>query len=122
MSKNNENNYYYQLILSYEVPYNVLDTVDPDRIQARENLYDKLAEMVPEDRYDKFYVKLSMYQRKDTYSFLVTYEAFFMSTRGLPMEQYVEADNLKKEAKKELEHFFNSLDCDFRQVIIKTLL
>jgi hypothetical protein len=63
-----------------------------------------------------------MYQRKDTFNYIITYEAFFRSENGLPMEEYTKADDIKKEAKKELETFFTSLDCDFKQLTIKTLL
>ena len=122
MKKNDEGDYHYRIILTYEVPYNVLESTDPDKLTARENLYENLAKMVPESRYDKFFVKLSMYQRKDSFNFLVTYEAYFMSTVGLPMEEWVEADEIKKAAKKELEEYFNSMDCDFKQLNIKVLL
>ena len=63
-----------------------------------------------------------MYQLKDTFNFVITYEAFFRSTVGLPMEEYVEATELKNKAKTELEAFFNSMDCDYKQLNIKTLL
>lgn len=122
MSKNNENDYYYEIILAYEIPYNVIDSTDPNIIQARENLYANLSGMVPETRYDKFSVKLSMYQRKDTFNYIVKYSAFFMSTVGLPMEEYVEAEKLKEKAKEELEMFFGSLDCEYKQLTLKVLL
>jgi hypothetical protein len=122
IGKDNDCSYFYKIILSYEVPYNVLDSTEPEKVQARENLYGKLTKMVPEDEYDKFYVKLCMYQRKDTFNYIITYEAFFRSENGLPMEEYTKADDIKKEAKKELETFFTSLDCDFKQLTIKTLL
>lgn len=122
MNKINGCDYHYRIILTYELPYNIFESTDPDRLCARENLYERLANLVPEERYDKFFVKLSMYQRKDSFNYLVTYEAYFMSTVGLPMEEWVEADEIRKIAKKELEEYFNSLDCDFKQVNIKVLL
>ena len=122
MNKNNENDYYYKIMLAYEIPYNVLDTDESAKVQARENLYTALGEIVPETRYEKFSVKLTMYQLKDTFNFVITYEAFFRSTVGLPMEEYVEATKLKNKAKTELEAFFNSMDCDYKQLNIKTLL
>ena len=118
----NENDYYYKIMLAYEIPYNVLDTDESAKVQARENLYTALGEIVPETRYEKFSVKLTMYQLKDTFNFVITYEAFFRSTVGLPMEEYVEATELKNKAKTELEAFFNSMDCDYKQLNIKTLL
>ena len=35
-------NNYYKITLSYEIPYNVLDSQDPSVIQARDNLYQRL--------------------------------------------------------------------------------
>lgn len=115
------NDNYYKIILSYEIPYNILDSQDPDIIKARDILYDKLKNIIPE-KYEKFSVKLVLYQLKDNYNFLVTYESFFRSTAGLPMEEYVEARDLKDSISKELEDFFNSVDCDFKQLNIKALL
>lgn len=115
------NDNYYKIILSYEIPYNILDSQDPDIIKARDILYDKLKNIIPE-KYERFSVKLVLYQLKDNYNFLVTYESFFRSTAGLPMEEYVEARDLKDSISKELEDFFNSVDCDFKQLNIKALL
>ena len=50
-------NTYYSIYLTYEIPYNVLDSQDPSVIQARDNLYDRLAEIFP-DKYELFSVKL----------------------------------------------------------------
>ena len=38
------------------------------------------------------------------------------------MEEYVEAEKLKEKVKTELETFFNSLDCEFKQLTLKILL
>lgn len=115
------NDNYYKILLSYEIPYNVLDSQNPDIIKARDILYDKLNNNIPE-KYEKFSIKLVLFQLKDTFNFLVTYEAFFRSTSGLPMEEYVDARDLKDSIKNELENFFNSVDCEFKQLNIKTLL
>ena len=112
---------YYNIKISYEIPYNVLDSKDPDIIQARDILYENLKNNIPE-KYERFSVKLVLYQLKDTYNFLVTYDAFFRSTSGLPMEEYVDARELRDLIKKELEEFFNSVDCEYKQLNIKTLL
>jgi hypothetical protein len=112
---------YYKITLSYEIPYNVLDSQDPDIIQMRDNLYSRLSDIIP-PKYERFSVKLVLYQLKDTFNFLVTYDAFFRSTEGLPMEEYVEARDLKELIKNELEEFFNSVDCEYKQLNIKTLL
>jgi hypothetical protein len=40
----------------------------------------------------------------------------------MTMAEYVEARNLKDEIKKELEDFFDSVDCEYKQLNIKTLL
>jgi hypothetical protein len=55
-------------------------------------------------------------------NYIVTFKAFFRSTDGLPMEEYCEARDLKDNAKKELENFFSSVDCDYKQLNIKSLL
>lgn len=117
--KNNTN--YYKITISYEIPFNVLDSQDPNVIQLRNNLYQRLNEIIS-DKYERFSVKLVLYQLRDTLNFLVTYDAFFRSTEGLPMEEYVEASEIKEKIKTELEEFFNSVDCEFKQLNIKTLL
>ena len=115
------NDNYYNIKISYEIPYNVLDSQDPDIIRARDILYENLKNNIPE-KYERFSVKLVLYQLKDTYNFLVTYDASFRSVEGLPMEEYVSARELKDLIKKELEEFFNSVDCEYKQINIKTLL
>lgn len=115
----NEN--YYKIMLSYEIPYNVLDSQDPDIIRARDTLYAKLRDNIP-PKYDRFSVKLVLHQVKDTYNYLVTYDAFFRCRGDKPMGEYVEARDLKDSIKKEIEEFFNSVDCDYRQLNIKALL
>ena len=112
---------YYKIILSYEIPYNVLDSTDPDIVRARDILYESLKDNLPE-KYERFSVKLVLFQLKDTLNYLVTYEAFFRSTTGLPMEEYVSARDLKDSINKEFEEFFCSVDCEYRQLNIKTLL
>lgn len=114
-------NTYYSIYLTYEIPYNVLDSQDPSVIQARDNLYDRLAEIFP-DKYELFSVKLVLYQLKDTYNYLVTYTTFFRSTTGLPMGEYVAARDLKDQIKGEIEEFFNSVDCEYKQLNIKALV
>lgn len=63
-----------------------------------------------------------MYQLEDTYNFLVTYDAFFRSNSGLPMEEYVDARSVKDEIRKEIESFFDTVDCEYKQLNIKSLL
>ena len=77
---------YYNITLSYEIPYNVLDSQDPSIIQARDNLYDRLADIIPK-RYELFSVKLVLYQLKDTYNFLLLYrqQSFYQSPRLLTL-------------------------------------
>ena len=119
---NNGNTYYYKIILSYEIPINILNVEDLDRAQARDILYETLKNIVPETKYEKFAVKLVLYQLKDTYNYMLNYEAFFRSTSGLPREEYVEAAAIRDSAKYELENFFNSVDCEYKTINIKTLL
>lgn len=115
------NGNYYKITLSYEIPYNVLDSQESGIVRAKEILYENLNNIIP-DKYEKFSIKLVLFQLSDTYNYLVTYDAFLRSTDGLPMEEYVSARDLKDQIKKELEEFFVSIDCDFKQVNIKTLL
>lgn len=112
---------YYKITLSYEIPYNILDSQDPNVIKAREILYENLRDKLP-SKYEKFSIKLVLFQLKDTLNYLVTYDAFFRSVEGLPMEEYVSARDIKEEIKKEIEEFFNSVDCEYKQLNIKTLL
>ena len=115
----NEN--YFKITLSYEIPYNVLDSQEPEIKQARDTLFANLKDNIPE-KYERFSVKLVLYQLKDTYNYLLTYDAFFRSKGDKPMSEYVEARDLKDSIKKEIEEFFSSVDCDYRQLNIKTLL
>lgn len=115
------NDNYYKITLSYEIPYDVLDSQDPNIQKAREILYENLKNSIPPE-YERFAVKLVLFQLKDTYNFLVTYEAFFRSSGDLPMEEYVKARDIKDNIKKELEEFFNSVDCEYKQLNIKPLL
>lgn len=112
---------YYVIMLSYEIPYNALDSTDPDVVKARENLFERLKNFLPE-KYEKFSVKLTLHQLKDTLNYIVTYETFFRSTTGLPMGEYVEAKELKDKLNNEFEEFFSSVDCEYKQLNIKTLL
>lgn len=121
MSKKDNENFYYKIVLSYEIPNNVLDSQDPNKIRAREILYNTLRDIVPEGEYEKFSVKLLLHQLKDTLNYVVTYEVFFR-TIGMPMEEYVRAEEVKEKAKQELENFFNSIDCDYKQLNIIPLL
>jgi len=112
---------YYHIMLTYEIPYNVLDSQDPGVSQIRDNFYDRLSEIIPK-KYERFSLKLVLYQLKDTYNYLVTYSAFFRSTEGLPMSEYVSAKEIKEKIQDEFEEFFNSVDCEFKQLNIKSLV
>lgn len=112
--------YYYNICVSYEIPYNILDSEVPEIIKAREALYDSLSSGIPE-KYEKFSVKLVLYQLKDTFNYIVTYTGFFRSKEGLPMEEYVEAEKIKNKAQAEIEQFFDSVDCEYRKINIITL-
>ena len=90
-------------------------------MKARENLFERIKNFLPE-KYEKFSVKLMLQQLKDTLNYVVTYETFFRSTSGLPMSEYVEAREFKEKLNKEFEEFFNSVDCEYKQLNIKTLL
>ena len=113
-------NYYFKITLSYEIPYNVLDSKEENVVKAREILYENLKENIPE-KYERFSVKLVLYQLRDTYNYLVTYDSFFRCSGELPMAEWKEARDLKDMIKGELEEFFDSVDCEYKQLSIKTL-
>lgn len=115
------NNTYYRIHVSYEIPYNVIDSQDPGIVKARENLFDKIKNCLPE-KYEKFSLKLVLHQLQDTFNYLVTFSAFFRSLDGLPMEEYVCAREIKESVQKELEDFFDSVDCEYKQINIKTFI
>lgn len=117
-TKNNDV-YYYRIHVSYEIPYNVLDSEDEDITRARDILYDRLSKSIPE-KYERFSVKLVLSQLKDSLNYIVTYTSFFKCPEGLPMEEYLEAKDIKKTVEKELEEFFESIDCDYQQLNIKS--
>ena len=116
-----KNDTYYRIHVSYEIPYNVIDSQEPGIVKARENLFFKIKTCIPE-KYEKFSTKLVMYQLQDTFNYLVTFSAFFRSTDGLPMEEYVCARDIKESVQRELEDFFNSVDCEYKQINIKTFV
>ena len=113
-------NYYYRVNSTYELYYNPLDSDDPDITKAREILYNKLKEIVPE-KYEKFSSSLSMTQLRDSLNYLLTFNAFFRSQEGLPMAEYVAATEVKDAAEREIEEFFKSIDCEYKKVSIKSL-
>lgn len=123
MMTDNDNDYYYGVHLAYEIPFNVLDCGgDQDKAQARDNLYKRLSSVVPEDKYERFSSKLGLFQLKDNFNYILSYEAFFRITSGLPMEEYINAEQLKEKSQEEIENFLSSLDCDFKSIKIKALL
>lgn len=119
MAQQKVDTYYYQVCVSYEIPYNILDSEVPEIIQAREALYATLSGGIPE-KYEKFSVKLVLYQLKDTFNYIVSYSSFFRTQGGLPMEEFVEAEKIKSAAEAEMEEFFESVDCEYRKINIKT--
>ncbi len=114
-------NNYYKISLAYEIPYNILDSQEPDIKKARDIFYESLKTCIPE-KYERFSVKLVLYQLKDTYNYLVSFDAFIRCQGNLPMEEYVAARDLKDKIREEMEEFFNSVDCEYKQINIKTLL
>lgn len=113
---------YFKIVLCYEISCNILDSQDPEIRTARDIFYENLKNSIPADRYEKFSLKLSLYQLKDSFNYIISYEAFFRSKDGLPMEEYVEARDIKLDIQKEFENFFASVDCEYKQLNIKTLL
>ena len=117
----NNSNYYFEISLLYEIPNNILESTDPNLLEAKEAFFEKIENIIPKESYEIFKLKLAIYQLRDT-NYIVEYSALFRSTVGLPMEEYVRAKDLKEKVKAELELFFSSVDCDYRQIAIKTLL
>lgn len=115
-----KSSYYYNISVAYEIPYNILDSEVPEVVEARTKLYDTLSGGLPE-KYEKFSVKLVLYQLQDSFNYIVSYTSFFRSTTGLPMEEWVEADQIRAAACSEIEAFFDSVDCEYRRINIKTL-
>lgn len=113
---------YFKIVLCYEISSNILDSQDPEIKAARDIFYNKLSESIPDDKYEKFSLKLSLFQLKDNFNYIINYEAFFKGKEGLPMEAYVEAKDLKEQIEKEFDDFFASVDCEYKQLNIKTLL
>ena len=68
------------------------------------------------------FLGLLIYQLKDTYNYLVSYSAFIRCSGELPMSEYVAARDIKDKIKNELEEFFNSVDCEYKQINIKSLV
>lgn len=114
-----QNTYYYRIDVSYELPYNVFETTDPDIIKARDEIYDKLLNSLP-SKYEKFSVKLTLHMLQDNFNYLACFSALFRTCDGLPMEEYVNARDIKLNIEKDLEEFFKAVDCDFRKINIKT--
>jgi hypothetical protein len=121
MSNNNCCDNYYKIVVSYELTSNILDDQSEDIRNLREILYKNIKESIP-SRYEIFSVKLTIHELMDTNNYVITYDAFFRSLDGLPMEEYVAARDIKDKIKSELEQFFDSADCDYRFINIKTLL
>lgn len=113
---------YYLIHVSYEIPYNVMDSTEIDILKAKGILYSRLKSILP-DKYERFGdLRLGLNQLKDTFNYLVTFSTFFRSTEGLPMEEYVSAREVKEEVQRELEDFFDSIDCEYRKINIKTFI
>lgn len=115
-------NYYYKIVICYEIPTDILHDPDENVKAARDVLFQNLSTAVDSERYDTMSLKLVVNQLKDTGNYIVTYDALFRSTEGLPMEEYVAARDIKDKIKEELEQFFDSVDCGYEFINIKPLV
>lgn len=113
---------YFKIVLCYEISCNILDSQEPEIKAGRDIFYEKLKNSIPPEFYEKFSLKLSLYQLKESFNYIISYEAFFRSKEGLPMDEYVKARDLKEDIQKEFEDFFASVDCEYKQLNIKPLL
>jgi hypothetical protein len=113
--------YYYSICVSYEIPYNIIDSDEPGVKEARQELFDHLTSSIPSEKYEKFSVKVVLHQLEDTLNYLVTFTAFFRTCEGLPMEEYVGAREIKESIETEIEDFLERIDCEYRKVIIKPI-
>lgn len=113
--------FYYKIALSYEVQTNIIDSEEPNIVKAKEMLYENIKNSMP-DKYDKFYMRLTTYQMRDSLNYVIHLDSFFSSTGSLPMTEYVDARDIKDEIKQEMEEFFSSIDCEYKQLNIITLI
>jgi hypothetical protein len=118
----NSNDTYYIIYLSYEIFSDVLNCPDEDISNARNILYDRLSTSIPRDKYDIFNSSIVTYQLPDNYNYLVTYSSYIRSVEGLPMEEYVAARDIRDTVKRELEDFFESINCEYKSLNIKALV
>ena len=118
----NNNDTYYSIYLSYEIPYDALNDPDENVVSAKDILCNRIVNSIPEDKYKIFSSSIVTYQLPDNYNYLVTYSDYFKSNDGLPMEEYVLAKSIKDKIKEELEEFFSAIDCEFKSLNIKPLV
>lgn len=118
---NTNHEYYYKISLSYEIPYNVLESSDHDVVSAKGVFLDTLKDIIPE-RYEKLSASICVYPIPNTFNSILSYDAFLRLQEGLPMEEYVNACGVRDKIKYSMEEFLDSIDCEYRQITLKTLL
>lgn len=112
---------YYKIVLSYEVPFNLMESSREDVRSARDILYGRIVSIIP-DRYIRLNIRLSNIALPGSTDWLITLELFLKSLDGLPMEEYVNARTVKEDFEKEMDRFFGTIDCDYRQIKVKPLV
>lgn len=113
---------YYEIALAYELSVNVLEKISDERREMQVQLMNKIRDAFPKEGYNIFNTKFTMYQLPDSLNYIISFSAFFRSQGNLPMEDYVNARDVKDNIKSEIEDYFISVDCDFKQLNIKPLL
>ncbi len=114
-------NFYFKIAIAYEVQQDILDSEEPSIVKAKEILYKNLKELITE-KYDKFYIKLSTFQQKNSLNYIIELDSFFTTESTLPMSEYSEAKDISDNMKQEMNEFFNSIDCDYKQINILKIL
>lgn len=64
------NDTYYQIHISYEIPYNILDDTNPSVVKAREILYERLKTNIPKNMKDSllnWYTSIKRYFKLFSY-------------------------------------------------------
>lgn len=114
-------NYYFKIAVAYEVQQNILESTEPSIEKARDILYKNLKSLIT-DKYEKFYIKLSTFQQKNSLDYIIELSCFFTTESQLPMTEYSEAKEITDNMKQEMGEFFNSIDCEYKQINIITLI
>lgn len=111
---------YYVIHLSFETPTDVLNDKDEKVINSRNILFERINNLIPEDKYDIFSSSIINYQLPDNYNQLITFYSYFRSRGGFPMEEFISAREIRDSIKNEFISFLESIGSEYRLINIKT--